>query len=206
DAWVYLGHWDGTFFRYPGLRTDLLRVLFLTGRDYVALICWAWTCGFAIAALSRRTARLNMLVFCFVLLAGTAGSSTTLRNGAQVFTSVIASTIAPAAVKLFVVAIPAWFGMRRALSGKTITLRSALLWTVASAAITNASHVAVEESASFFGWKPFGPMPDPGFDRNLGTDDDIINWKLRVLPFVVMWPAAYMLATTTWHRFRGANS
>jgi hypothetical protein len=93
DAWVYFGHWDWSFFRYPGLRTDLLRVLFLTGRDYVALMCWAWTCGFAIASLSRRTARLNLLVFCLVLLAATVGSSTTLRNGAQVFTSVIAGRL-----------------------------------------------------------------------------------------------------------------
>jgi hypothetical protein len=45
-------------------------------------------------------------------------------------------------------------------------------------------------------------MPNPGFDRNLGTNDDIINWKLRFLPFVVMWPAVYMLAITTFDRFR----
>jgi hypothetical protein len=86
-----------------------------------------------------------------------------------------------------------------------ITLRTALLWTVAIAAITTASHVAVEESASFFGWRPFGPMPSAGFDQSLGTDDDIINWKLRLLPFVVVWPAIYMLATTTWQRFRSAD-
>ena len=77
DAWVYLGHWDWSFFQYPGLRADLLRVLFLTIRDYLALLCWAWTCGFTITALSRRTAWLNMLMFCVILLAGTTGSSTT---------------------------------------------------------------------------------------------------------------------------------
>ena len=209
DVWVYAGHWDWTFLKYPGLRADLLRVLFLTARDYVALVCWAWTCGFVITSLSRRTAWLNMLVFFIVLLAGTIGSSTTMRNGggnpaspSHIFTSVIASTIVPAAVKLFAVAIPAWFGMRRALSGKTISLRTALLWTLAIAAITSASHGGVEESASFFGWRPFGPMPNAGFDRNLGTDDDIINWKLRLLPFVVMWPAAVMLLQTAWTRWQ----
>jgi len=212
DAWVYLGHWDWSFFQYPGVRADLLRVLFLTVRDYVALICWAWTCGFAIASLSRRTAWMNWLMFCVILLAGTVGSSTTMRNGggnpaspSHVFASVIASTIAPVAVKLFAVAIPAWFGMRRALSGKTIALRTALLWTVAIAGITVATHATVEESASFFGWRPFGPMLNPGFDHNLGTDDDMVDWKLRLLPLVVMWPAVYMLATTTWHRFRSAD-
>jgi hypothetical protein len=212
DAWVYLGHWDWSFFRFPSLRADLLRVLFLTTRDYLALMCWAWTCGFAITSLSRRTARLNMLMFCVILLAGTVGSSTTMRNGggnpaspSHIFMSVIASTLAPAAVKLFAVAIPAWFGMRRTLSGERIALRTALLWTAAIAAITVASHTAVEESASFFGWRPFGPMPNPGFDHNLGTNDDIVDWKLRVLPFVVMWPAVYMLATTTWQRFRSAD-
>ena len=209
DAWVYLGHWDWSFFRYPGLRGDLLRVLFLTARDYVALVCWAWTGGFAITSLSRRAAWLNMLVFFIVLLAGTIGSSTTMRNSggnptspSHIFTSMIASTIVPAAVKLFAVVIPAWFGMRRALSGKTITTRTALFWTVAIAAITTASHSGVEESASFFGWRPFGPLPNAGFDRNLGTDDDIINWKLRLLPFVVMWPATVMLLQTAWTRWR----
>jgi len=208
DAWVYLGHWDWSFFRYPGLRADLLRVLLLTMRDYAALICWSWTCGFAVASLSRRTAWMNWMMFCVVLLAATAGSSTTMRNGvnpaspSHVFASVMASTIAPVAVKLFAVAIPGWFGMRRALSGKTMSLRTALLWTVAITAITVASHVSVEESASFFGWRPFGPMPNPGFDQNLGTNDDIVDWKLRVLPFVVMWPAVIVLATSTWQRLR----
>ena len=206
DAWVYLGHWDWSFFQYPVLRADLLRMLFLTVRDYVAIVCWAWTGGFAIASLSRRTAWLNMLMFCAILMAGTIGSSTTIRGNpagpSHIFTSMIASTIVPVVVKLFAVAIPALFGMRRALSSKTIALSTALLWTVAMGAITVASHVAVEESASFFGWRPFGPMPNPGFDRSLGTDDDIIDWKLRFLPFVVMWPAVYMLATTTLNRFR----
>jgi hypothetical protein len=108
----------------------------------------------------------------------------------------------PLIVKLFLVALPAIFGMRRALNRQTIALRTALLWTVAIATITVANHTAVEESASFFGWVPFGPMPNSGFDRNLGTDDDIINWKLRFLPFVVMWPAVYMLAITAFDRFR----
>jgi hypothetical protein len=211
DVWVYLGHWDWSFFQYPGLRADLLRVLFLTVRDYVAIVCWAWTCGFAIASLSRRTAWLNMLMFCAILMAGTIGSSTTMRgNGnpagpSHIFTSMIASTIVPVLVKLIAVAIPALFGMQRALSGKTIALRTALLWTVAMGAITVASHVAVEESASFFGWRPFGPMPNPGFDRSLGTDDDIIDWKLRFLPFVVMWPATVMLLQTAWARWHGHN-
>src|SRR5262245_30325615 len=72
---------------------------------------------------------MNWLMLCVVLLAATAGSSTTIRNGVNpgspscVFTSVIATTIAPVAVKLFAVAIPGWFGLRRALSGKTMSDR-----------------------------------------------------------------------------------
>ena len=207
DVWVYLGHWDWSFFRYPGLRADLLRVLFLTTRDYLALVCWAWTCGFAIASLSRRTAWVNAFLFGVILFAGTLGSSTTMRGGgssqvgpASVFASAIATTIMPLIVKVLLVAIPALIGMRKALSGQTIALRTALLWTVAIATITVANHTAIEESASFFGWVPFGPMPNPGFDRNLGTNDDIIDWKLRFLPFVVMWPAVYMLAMSIWQR------
>lgn len=207
DAWIYLGHWDWSFFQYPGLRADLLRVLFLTIRDYVALTGWAWTCGFAIAALSRRTAWVNALIFYVILFAATIGSSTVMRSGASsgpgpasVFMSAIATTVVPLLVKLLAVAIPATFGIRRALSGQTMALRTAWLWTFAIAAITVSSRTAVEESASFFGWRPFGPMPNPGFDHNLGTSDDIIDWKLRFLPFVVMWPAVYMLATSIWER------
>jgi hypothetical protein len=201
DAWVYLGHWDWSFLKYPGLRADLLRVLFLTLRDHVALICWSWTCGFAIASLSRRTAGVNALVFCTLLFAGTLGSSTTMRADSRVFATAFFRLVMPLLVRAFLVALPAIGGMRRALSREKMSLKTALLWTFAIATITVANHTAVEESASFFGWRPFGPMPDPGFDRNLGTDDDVIDWKLRFLPLVVMWPAVYLLARTSVDHF-----
>jgi hypothetical protein len=169
-----------------------------------ALICWAWTCGYTIGSLSRRAVLGNGLLFSVILFSGTIGSSTTMRNDARVFTSVFYSLALPILVRIFLVALPAIHGMRRALRVEQLGVMPAVMWTVAIAAITVFEANNIEGSASFFGWRPIGPLPDPGFDGRIGTDDDIINWKLRFLPFVVMWPAVYMLAISIRQRL-GTN-
>lgn len=119
--------------------------------------------------------------------------------------SVFYSLALPILVRVFLVALPAIHGIRRALRGEPLGVVPALTWTVAIAAVTVFEANNIEGSASFFEWRPIGPLPGPGFDGRVGTDDDIINWKLRLLPFVVLWPAVYMLAATTLRRFRSSH-
>jgi hypothetical protein len=170
--------------------------------DYLALAGWAWTCGFTIGSLARRSAWVNLLLFFAIVLGGTIGSSEIMRNDTRVFASFVYGHLMPMMVRLLFVALPAIHGLCRAVDRRPLHVAPALLVAIALVAMTVYRMKWIEASASFFGWRPFGPLPDPGFDGRIGTDDDIINWKLRFLPFVVMWPAVYMLATTTFERFK----
>jgi|KBSSwiStaDraftv2_1062776.scaffolds.fasta_scaffold06208_12 hypothetical protein len=173
---------------------DLRLDLFLM--DYIALAGWGWTCGFAIGCLSPRSSSVNVLLFLALVFVGTVGSSEVMRNDTRVFESLIFGQLMPFVVRVLFVAVPAWHGVRRSLDRRPLRVAPVLLVTLALAAIAVARTKWIEASGSFFGWRPFGPLPHPGFDGRIGTDDDIIDWKLRLLPFVVMWPAVYILATT----------
>jgi hypothetical protein len=168
--------------------------------DYFALACWSWTCGFAIRSLSHRAAWLNGVLFFAMVLAGTIGSSETMRNDGRVFAMPFYDVVMPILVRVFFVGFPAVYGWLR--GNDRMRLRPAIIWSLAFTTITLWEVRNIQGSASFFGWRPFGPLPHPGFDGRIGTDDDIIDWKLRLLPFVVMWPAVYILATTVRERLR----
>jgi hypothetical protein len=190
SVWLYAGHRDWSFLRDPGLRADMVRVTAVTVRQYFLLVFFAWTTGFAIGSWSRRTARVNATVFSMLIFAGTTGSTTVLRNDPRVFSSFVAAVVMPLAVKALLVIVPAVFGMRRALRDQPLSMKAAFIWTVALALLTFNDARAVEMSAGYSGWKPFGPLNDG---------------RLRLLPVVMIWPATLVLLQTAWSRWRQAH-
>jgi len=186
-AWMYAGHWDESFLHDPGLRADIVRVTAVTIRLYFLLVFFAWTTGFAIGSWSRRTAWVNVAVFSILVFAGTADSTTVLRNDSRVFSSVVAAVVMPFAVKALLVIVPAFFGMRWSLRDQPLSVKAAFLWTVALALLTFNDARAIEMSAGYSGWKPFGPLNDG---------------RLQLLPVVMIWPATLVLLQTARTRWR----
>jgi len=68
--WLYANNWTLDYLTNVGVRHDLLRDSAEIGVGYLAVVCWAWTGGFLVGFLSRRTIAVNGPLFCLVLLLG----------------------------------------------------------------------------------------------------------------------------------------
>jgi hypothetical protein len=200
-AWLYVNNWTWAYLDSPGARRDLVNISTNFFLQCVTLIGWSWTSGFVLGSLSRRTLWVTGTLFCLVVVGGTHGTVTTGRANpfnATVFSLTFYSLVFPWILRTLLVLLPALRGMRSSLQRTSLPLLRTMLWAVAIAMLTAWTAQGLESSVIF--GRHVVPA-DPGLDGGMGT---VVNLRpLRLLPLVMVWPVAYMLARTSWRRWRG---
>jgi hypothetical protein len=189
-AFLYVNNWTWYYLDSPGARHDLITISGNIFLEYGTLVCWAWTSGFVLGSISRRTLLVTGPLFCIAILTGTAGSSTNARNlfNAAVFSIWFYDVAFPSLLCGVLVMLPALHGMRRSLRDVPLSLGSTTFVVAATLLLTAWSAKALEGSVLF---AHTFIRPHPGLDHVFGTADD--PRPLRLLPLVMLWPAAYML-------------
>lgn len=196
--WFYANNWDwhllGNAAFWYGLSEGIPGVLL----SYLALVCWSWTSGFLLASLSRSTLWLNGVLFCLMLLLAVPlgrpqlfGQALMLQSARSfnpnhvVFAIGFYRVLFPLIVQAVLVFLPFLWGIRRSLRLDKLPLAfNAILWTTAFATLATL------------------------------VTQNLVWWQLRVwtvfplrfprlpslLPFAVVGPAAYTMATAIWRR------
>ena len=77
----------------------------------------------------------------------------------------------------------------RAYGGLVLPLRQAVFWAVAVTILTVLAARSLEGSV-MFGWSQFQLQG---------------SWLLQLLPLAMVWPAAYIVASASWRRWRGRD-
>jgi hypothetical protein len=190
-AFLYVNNWTWYYLGSPGARQDLITISANIFLEYGTLVCWAWTSGFVLGSISRRTLLVTGPMFCVAILAGAAGSGTNARSNPfneAVFSLWFYDKVFPSMVCAVLVLLPAIQGIRRSRRELPLSLGSTAFVVAATALLTAWSSKALEGSVLF----AQGLIrPNPGLDHVLGTADD--PRPLRFLSLVMVWPAAYML-------------
>jgi hypothetical protein len=114
-----------------------------------------------------------------------------------VFSLTFYSVVFPPLLRTILVLVPALWGMHRSIQRPSLPLLSTIFAAIAIAILTAWTAKGLE-SPVVFGRGLF--PPDAGLDGVMGTADD--PRPLRLLPLVMVWPVAYMLASASWRRWR----
>ena len=152
------------------------------------------------ARCARSSGWVTAALFCLIVLAGAMGTTTVARMNnfnANVFSLPFYAVVFPRLLRLFGVLLPAIWGMQRSLRHRPLPFLPTLIGAVTLVALT-AWAARNLEAALVFG-RGLIP-PNPGVDGFVGTADDPRLWW--ALPFLMLWPAAYILASTSWQRLR----
>ena len=136
SMWMYLNNWDWALTKNPGFWRVLGQSSLSVFLTYLALGCWSWVGGFVLGFLSRGMERVNSLLLCMMLILGQLGApryfdhlfeyqhrvfGLTFPNrlpesNAAVFAIAFYRVLFPLIVQVLLVAIPALWGMRQAMS------------------------------------------------------------------------------------------
>jgi hypothetical protein len=146
-VFLYVQHWTWGFLASPGARHDLMRVALGILLDALAVVAWAWTAGYALGQLSRRTAWLTSALLGLVVLVGAVGATTAARvNGFHdaVFSLPFYAVVFPRLVRVFLVLLPAWCGVRRSVAERVLQSRSPTVGAVGIVVITVVSAEPLE--------------------------------------------------------------
>jgi hypothetical protein len=189
NYWVL---WDFSYLAYPGWRNDVIRTAVWTAACWVALIGWSWTCGFVVGHFSRRTLWLTVAMFALVVFVGTLGTVTAGQRWNPSLQYHLLFVVGPRLVRTFLVILPMALGAYRGSKGSSLSLMTTVLGVLLIAGTTVMVSQAFENAVFF--------PRDPGPDGFVVSDDDPRPWW--PLSVVMMWPAAYVLATTAWQRWR----
>ncbi len=192
SAWFYVNNWTWAYLDSPGARRDLAHAIGNVCLGYLTLIVWSWTTGFALGSLSRRAIWINGPLFCLVLFGGTLGSTTAgLHNpgNAAVFSLTFYRVALPLIVRTVLIVLPALWGMRNGFRLTTLRVPQAIVCAVLVATLTALTAGSLQVSM-IFGWvfPPVGPVIKRG------------SWPLHLFPLLMVWPAAYILASASWRR------
>jgi hypothetical protein len=196
--WFYANNWDwhllGNAGFWYGFAEGVPGVLL----SYLALVCWSWTSGFLLGSLSRNTLWLNEVLFCLMLLLAAPLGAPQLFGQALmvprarsfypnhvVFALGFYRVLFPVILQAVLVFLPFLWGIRRSLRLDKLPLAfNAILWTAAFATLATL------------------------------VTQNLIWWQLRVwtvfplryprlpslLPFAIVGPTAYLIATAIWRR------
>ena len=110
-AFLIVNNWTWSYLEYPDLRLDILHRITGFVLHSVTLIGWAWTSGFVLGSLSRRTLWVTATLFCLAVFGGTLGSTTVgARNpfNAPVFALTFYSLVLPLLMRTVLVVLPAY--------------------------------------------------------------------------------------------------
>jgi hypothetical protein len=193
-AWFYVNNWTWEYLDSPGARLDLAHTIGNVSFRYLTLMVWSGTAGFALASLSRRAIWVNGSLFCLIVFGGTLGSTTTalLNHGnAAVFSLSFYRVAYPLIVRTVLIVLPAVWGMRKGLVLTTLRVPQAVVCAVLVITMTTLNATS-REGALIFGWM---------FPSAAGAVVRRGSWYLRLVPFVIVWPAAYIVARASWRRW-----
>jgi hypothetical protein len=210
--WFYVENWTPGYLGSPGARRDLVQISGGVMLDYVTLALWAWTTGFVLGSLSRRAIAMNGTLFCVVVFGvGTLATTSIGRacpNKALAFPLTFYSVWFPLILQTVLLVAPALNGMRQGRRVGTLSLPPAILGAIVITTLTTLATSGLE-SAVMFGWLGQWHLPrllDPGPDGLVGTADDLVDWRIRILPLTVLWPIGYMLATAAWQHWHALDA
>ena len=198
--WFYANNWDWKLLENAGFWYGFASCAPGILISYLALTCWSWTSGLLLASVSRHTIWSNGALFCLTLLSGELlgaprflGHVLLLQRARafdpnrEVFALGFYRVMFPLIVQAVLVLLPAVWGMRQSLRLRMLPLPCrAILWT---SAIATPATLATQ---------------------------DLVWWQLRVwqvwplrfprlpslMPFAVVGPLGYMIATAAWRRWQ----
>jgi len=201
DVMNYWTLWDFAYLTYPGWRHDLIDVVAIRGLECLALAGWAWTTGFVLGRLSRRTVWATMTLFCLVLILGTFGAVTSEQvRATQTLAGHVVWLVVPRFLRTFLVMLPAAWGAHRGRRIAPLPFVQTVVGVLLLVAVTAlASHGT--EGALVFGGRLI--RPEPGADGFIGSEDD--PRPFWFVSLVMIWPAVYVLATASWQRLRSRH-
>jgi hypothetical protein len=185
----YYTVWDFAYLGYPGWRNDLLEIIALVVLKALALISWSWTTGFLLARMSRSAVWMTGALFFLAVFAATLGTSTMARGNEQ-FSNHFIGVVVPRLVRVFLVLLPAYAGMRRGLRNERLPVFATVIAAVAIIIVTTSMSRSLEGAVTF-GRRV---IPRPGPDGAVGTHDD--PRPLWPLSLVMLWPTAFIVSTT----------
>ncbi len=202
--WMYFNNWDWALLQHRAFWIVLGQTIALILPESVALICLAWTIGFALGALSRRAIPGTGILFCLALMLGeyvAAPWYTQLQlrvigvpplrdlGSADPVALTFYRVMSPLLVQIVLVFLPSLWGMYKGYGVAVLPVRlRAILWTPAIGTI------AVLASWQAIFWTAIAT-------HNLNLLQS--GWRLPLLPFAVAGPIVYWVATASWRHRRG---
>jgi hypothetical protein len=195
NYWVL---WDFSYLAYPGYRNDVIRMAMWIVGAWLALIGWSWTSGFVVGRLSGRAIWLTIGLFAVFIFAATLGTITTAtRSPNPSLQYHLVFVVFPRLVRTFLVLLPMALGAHRGSQRVHLRLAPALLGVCLLAGVTFLISQGLERSVVFGrGLVP----PDTGPDGFFFSADDPRPWW--PLSFLMMWPAAFVVADAASERWR----
>jgi hypothetical protein len=203
--WLYINNSDWELLKNPGFWRLLAETVGSLSIWFGALVCSSWTIGFVIGSVSRGMSRINGALLCLMLLLGELlgaplyvayceqyvhrvyGVPALPDYNAAVFDVAFYRAMFPLLVQALLVAIPALRGMRQGLG--TTALRPRLRKVLWVAALTTLTSMVIQDRGF---WLLVGRhIVSDGYMRR----DGWLGWGMRVLQFVVYWPAVYLAAS-----------
>ena len=205
--WMYANNWHWSDARTIGFWQVFGETVLSVFLGQLTLICWAWTVGFVVGAVSRSMMQMNRLLLSFTLLfAGSAGIPLYLHfysqylersfgapslpdPNAPVFALAFYREMFPFIIQALFVVLPALWGMR--VGGHAAGLRPALQTFVWIAVITALGSMVIQtpDLWIFLGVPPRAWM--------------VPSWKMQFLRLAVLWPVVYWavaFVSRQWHR------
>lgn len=207
-TWMFANWWTPSFLTIPGARIELASNIGRHALTYLTLVCWAWTCGFVLSALSRRTLWLNGAIFCLVLFGEFLAVRQYHPGNSAVFSLTFFRTVFPVLLRTLLIAVPALFGMQAGLQRATLPLWQTLLWGCVIAAVTVRAADSLQGSVmtAIVNTIAVGPYTMEQGRLMLAWHTRLEDMlPLPLLPLVVMWPVAYMVITASWQRFHSGE-
>lgn len=199
-CWFYVDNWTPAYLGSPVARANLLDAIAGTLARCAALAAWAWSTGYGLAALSRRTAWTTIVLFALVLFAGTAGTTTVAaRNPSNVavFSSTFYDVGLPLLFRVVFVLPPATYGLCCARQTRAALAKSTAI--AAGAIVLTGIFWDGPRHAALFGWwsrsadaPALAAMMRPQYE-----------WALRLLPIGMLLPAIYVVSDAVRRRRRG---
>ena len=199
-TWLYLNNWDWALLRYKEFWYELVSSIAFVLVQWLTLVCWSWTAGFALGAVSRRMMNPYGVLFSLMLMFGglvaaplyvaywvqSIGRPPLPDERDPISALQFYRVMFPLIVQVALVLVPSLWGMRQGAHVGVFPRRLRIaLWT---AAISTLILLLVQE---------------PGFVFFLRASWLPRIWQsrqVRVLQFVVYWPAGYLLANAVWRR------
>jgi hypothetical protein len=210
DIWLYSTWWTRSFLTIPGARIDLASNVGGHVLSYLTLISWAWTCGFVLSSLSRRTVWVNGSIFCLVLFAELLIVPQYRRGNSAVFSLAFFRVVFPILLRTLLIVVPALWGMQTARRRATLPLLQTIFWGALIVGLTMQAANGIQ--GAVFGEIvnlriAAGPYTMEQGRVMLQWDTRLRDlWPLwRLLPLALMWPSAYMIAIAGWPRFHSGE-